>query len=137
MEALRDALGRLFDDVGHAREIRGWLLGALEATRSALERLPSRDELELPRGTTAWRMLTALEQGAHGGSELAQLLDTSPSQVSRTGRELLARDLVVQRRVGRHVRWELAPRGRQLLTAAGKARAPRGDGAHPTPRSAG
>jgi DNA-binding MarR family transcriptional regulator len=115
-DPLRDELARLFDDQGHVREIRGWLLALLALTRWGVQRLPATAELELAQNTQAWRFLTALGRSQPlGSSELREQLGTSDSQVSRVGRDLIARGLVVQRRLGRHAHWELTPRGRKLL----------------------
>ena len=48
----------------------------------------------------------------------AELLDTDETQVSRTGRRLLEFGLVGRRKAGRHVFWELTPRGRRALELA-------------------
>ena len=53
-----------------------------------------------------------------GSTELRQLLKTDETQVSRTGRRLLEAGLVSRRKVGRHVFWELTPRGRRALELA-------------------
>jgi len=117
-DPLRDRLAELFEDSGHTREIRGWLLALLSITRLALQRLPSQEELEFPRSGQAWTFLKALEQHPRKSAYVRQHLDTGDSQVSRVGRDLLARGLVIQRRLGREATWELTPRGRQLLRAA-------------------
>lgn len=137
-DPLRDALSSLFEDNGHAREIRGWLLGLLSATRWGAERLPSPDELALSHNTMAWTMLTFLENETRSSADLKLELDTSASQISRTGRDLLARGLVMQRRIGRQALWEIAPRGHQLLNAATHVHRPRhgGDGDRRAPRNA-
>jgi DNA-binding transcriptional ArsR family regulator len=115
-DPLRDALANAFDDAPHAREIRGWLLGLLSLTRWALQRLPSTDELEFVRGGLSGSFLQTLEGTVpRSSTELGNRLGTSAPQISRLGRELRARGLVVQRRLGRHAMWELTPRGRQLL----------------------
>lgn len=115
-EPLRDTLAALFEDRGHAREIRGYVLGALAAARWGLQRLPNPDDVEFAGESHARQMLEALGDGAPiTSTDLRARLGTSPSQLSRVGRNLLARGLVVQRRAGRAAVWELSPRGRQIL----------------------
>jgi DNA-binding MarR family transcriptional regulator len=115
-DPLRDRLAALFEGEGAAREMRGWLTGLLAVTRWGLQRLPSATELDLRHNTQAWSFLEALRQGAsRSSSELRQVVGTGESQISRVGRDLLARGLVIQRRVGRTALWELTPRGKQLF----------------------
>ncbi len=114
-DPLRDALAGLFEDEGHAREIRGYLLGALAMTRWGLRRLPDPNDVELASDSHAGQMLEALSGAPLTGSDLRKRLKTSESQLSRVGRNLLARGLVVQRRTGRTAIWELSPQGKQLL----------------------
>jgi hypothetical protein len=122
-EPLRDALARLFDDAGHAREIRGYLIGTLEAARWGLQRLPDSADVDLAPDTHTGQMLAALAADEPlTGSELRERLATSDSQLSRVGRHLLARGLVVQRRAGRAAVWELSARGRQALRESGDRR---------------
>ncbi len=125
-DPLRDALARLFEDAGHAREIRGWLLGMLAFTEWSLQRLPSAAELELAQDSHAHLFLEALSSSEMplSSRELKEILDTDDSQLSRLGRRLLGRGVVVQRRVGRTAQWELTPRGRQLLRQAQEPNAP-------------
>jgi hypothetical protein len=130
-DPLRDALARLFEDAGHAREIRGWLLGMLAFTEWSLQRLPSAAELELAQDSHARLFLEALSNSEMplSSGELKGILDTDDSQLSRLGRKLLGRGVVVQRRVGRTARWELTPRGRQLLRQAQEPHSPAAQGA--------
>ena len=124
-DPLRDALARLFDDGPHAREVRGWLLALLSVTRWGIQRLPATAELELPRNTQAWAFLQELRlDWPRSSSELRTRLGTGDSQISRVGRDLLARGLVTQRRLGREAQWELTPRGHQLLRTADTSPAP-------------
>jgi DNA-binding MarR family transcriptional regulator len=114
-DPLRDLLAAL-DDQTHALEVRGWLLALLSVTRWALQRLPSVGELQLARDGMTWRFLHALEPGLpRSSSDLRTRLETGAPQISRVGRELLGRGLVIQRRTGREAIWELTPRGRQLV----------------------
>ena len=115
-DPLRDALASVFGNAPHTREVRGWLLGLLALTRWALQRLPSTEELEFLQGGLSWSFLQALEGTVpRSSTELGDRLGTSAPQISRLGRELRARGLVVQRRLGRQAMWELTPRGRQLV----------------------
>jgi AcrR family transcriptional regulator/DNA-binding HxlR family transcriptional regulator len=133
-ETLRLALPHLRDrrhrlaalgqrDPGHERAL-GSLSALISVVHWALERLPSGEgAATLAEGTHAWRFLDALLAGGPlGSSEVRRALATDESQVSRTGRQLLARGLVVRRRVGRRALWELTPRGERLLDAAGRDR---------------
>jgi DNA-binding transcriptional ArsR family regulator len=115
-EPLRDALADLFADGGHAGEIRGYLLGALAATRWGLRRLPDPADVEFAGDSHAGQMLETLSHHASlTSSDLRKQLGTSESQLSRVGRNLLARGLVMQRRAGRYAIWELSPQGRQVV----------------------
>lgn len=89
----------------------------------SLERLP--DEAEaVPEGTLAWRFLAALRAGPVGSAELRGLLSKDETQVSRTGGRLLDAGLVVRRKAGRQVSWELSPRGRVMLDRGAAAAPP-------------
>jgi DNA-binding MarR family transcriptional regulator len=123
-DPLRDRLARLYDQGDSARELRGWLLALLSFARWALHRLPSPDEIALRHNTQAWGFLECLRAGPTSGKEIRQRLDTGESQVSRVGRDLLARGLVLQRRAGRTAVWELSPRGKQLTRDAEQREAP-------------
>jgi DNA-binding MarR family transcriptional regulator len=109
---------------GQHREVAGWMKAYLAMARWALSRLPSREELALRGNTQAWRFVSELAgEVTLTSSDLRERLDTGESQVSRVGRELLARGLVVQHRAGRTATWELTPRGRALFKelSAGEA----------------
>jgi DNA-binding transcriptional ArsR family regulator len=122
-EPVRDALAQLFDTSGHVREVRGYLLALLAITRLGLERLPDPLAVEFPVDSHAARALRALAAGKPLSSkELQTALDTSPSQMSRVGRQLLAHGLVVQRRSGRTASWEITPRGRLVAPAPASSR---------------
>ncbi len=71
------------------------------------------------RGTLAWRFLAALRDGAVGSAELRGVLGTDDTQVSRAGARLLDAGLVLRRKAGRRVSWELSPRGRGALERGG------------------
>jgi DNA-binding transcriptional ArsR family regulator len=122
-DPVRDALARLFDAGGHAREVRGYLLALLAMTRIGLERLPDPLAVEFPEGSHAAKVLAALAHGKPlSSSELQRVLNTNPSQVSRVGRQLLAHGLVVQRRSGRTASWEITARGRVAAPAPTRSR---------------
>ena len=80
----------------------------------ALERLPGEADA-VAQGTLAWRFLAALRGGAVGSAELRGVLGTDDTQVSRAGGRLLDAGLVLRRKAGRRVSWELSPRGRAAL----------------------
>ena len=113
LDALRDARGRAEGDP----ELTGWADAAIAFAHWGLERSPS--VTPVAQGTQAHRFLSALAGSARTGSaELRDLLDTDETQVSRTGRRLLETGLVMRRKVGRQVFWELTPRGRRALDEA-------------------
>jgi AcrR family transcriptional regulator/DNA-binding transcriptional ArsR family regulator len=124
LEALRDARGRALaaePEPGPERErLLGWLACMIAVAQWALERLTPESTLAaVAVGSQAHLFLQALERSPHVGSaELRQLLETDETQVSRTGRRLLEGGLVSRRKVGRHVFWELTPRGRRALEVA-------------------
>jgi AcrR family transcriptional regulator len=121
LEALRHARGRVLaaePEGGLERErLLGWLGGMIAVAQWGLERLtPESTPAAVPAGSQAHVFLQALERSPQvGSSELRQLLETDETQVSRTGRRLLETGLVSRRKIGRHVFWELTPRGRRAL----------------------
>jgi AcrR family transcriptional regulator/DNA-binding MarR family transcriptional regulator len=124
LEALRDARRRALaaePEPGPERErLLGWLAGMIAVAHWALERLTPESTLAaVAAGSQAHLFLQALERSPHVGSaQLRQLLETDETQVSRTGRRLLESGLVSRRKAGRHVFWELTPRGRRALEVA-------------------
>jgi AcrR family transcriptional regulator len=125
-EALRAALDAL-------RRVDGDAAGTLAAVAQwALERVPGEAEQALVApGTHAWRFVRALEAGPRGGGQVREAIGTDETQVSRLGRQLLDAGLVTRRKAGRHVTWDLSPRGRRALHDAGDPAPPRrpaGDG---------
>ena len=113
LDALRDARGRADGE----RELVGWLDAAIAFAHWGLERTPPR--APVAGGTQAHEFLDALGGAPQlGSAELARLLETDDTQVSRTGRRLLESGLVARRKVGRRVFWVLTPRGRQALEQA-------------------
>jgi AcrR family transcriptional regulator len=98
-------------------ELVGWLDAAISVAHWGLERVPS--QAAVVRGTQAHDFLSALAGSAQlGSADLRDRLDTDETQVSRTGRQLLERGFVMRRKLGRHVFWQLTPRGRSALAAA-------------------
>lgn len=118
-DPIRDRLAQLYGDEaeqGQGRELRGWLMALLAMTRLGLERLPAPEDLQYQQGTQPFQFLVSLtEERAMASSQIKEALSTGDSQVSRTGRDLIAAGLVLQRRAGRQALWELTPRGRQLV----------------------
>jgi len=113
LDALRDARAR----AAGQEQLRGWLDAAIAFTYWGFERLPPAPGPA--RGSQAYEFLTALEGSPHlGSAELRQILEIDETQVSRTGRRLLDGGLVTRRKVGRHVLWQLSPRGRRALEDA-------------------
>jgi DNA-binding transcriptional ArsR family regulator len=122
-EPVRDTLARLFDGGARVREVRGYLLALLAMTRLGLERLPDPLVVQFPPDSHAAKALQALAAGKPlSSNELQTVLDTSPSQMSRVGRQLLAHGLVVQRRSGRTASWEITPRGRLVAPTPARSR---------------
>lgn len=122
-DPVRDALAKLYDAGGRAREIRGYLLAVLAVTRLGLERLPDPLAVHVTPDSHAAKALTALAAGKPlSSNELQRKLGTSASQVSRVGRQLLADGLVVQRRSGRTASWEITPRGRLVAPTPSRSR---------------
>jgi AcrR family transcriptional regulator/DNA-binding transcriptional ArsR family regulator len=119
LQALHVARGRvLAAEPGPERErLLGWLACMIAVAHWALERLTPESTLgAVASGSQAYSFLETLEGSPRvGSSELRQLLQTDETQVSRTGRRLLESGLVSRRKVGRHVFWELTPRGRRAL----------------------
>jgi AcrR family transcriptional regulator len=138
LEALRDARARALAaerEPGPERErLLGWLAGMIAVAHWALERLTPESTLAaVAAGSQAHLFLQVLERSPHVGSaELRRLLETDETQVSRAGRRLLESGLVSRRKVGRHVFWELTPRGRRALELAPAA----SSAPSPGPRSA-
>lgn len=120
LEPVRDKLARLFHTRGHAREARGYLLAMLATARAGLERLPEPFAGHIDAEGHAAQMLHALRERPLSSQELRERLQTSPSQISRVGRQLLSSGLVVQRRAGRTASWEITPRGLEAVSAVGR-----------------
>jgi AcrR family transcriptional regulator/predicted MarR family transcription regulator len=113
LDALRAAHTRADGDA----DLSGWLDAAIAFAHWGLERSPS--PTPVAQGTQAHAFLAALAGSPRSGSaDLRDLLDTDETQISRTGRRLLEMGLVMRRKVGRQVFWELTPRGRRALDDA-------------------
>jgi AcrR family transcriptional regulator/DNA-binding MarR family transcriptional regulator len=120
LEALRDARGRALAHGPERERLLGWLGCMIAVAQWALERLTPESTLAgVAKGSQAYLFLEAVGRSPQVGSaELRQLLETDETQVSRTGRRLLESGLVTRRKVGRHVFWELTPRGQRALELA-------------------
>jgi AcrR family transcriptional regulator/DNA-binding transcriptional ArsR family regulator len=113
LDALRDARARADGD----QELVGWLDAAIAFAHWGLERLPS--GVAVAQGTQAHDFLRVLDDSPQlGSAALRRLLEVDDTQVSRTGRRLLEGGLVVRRKVGREVFWQLSPRGQRALEEA-------------------
>lgn len=119
LEALRGARARESGD----RESVGWLDAAIAFAHWALERVPS--QAAVAQGTQAHDFLSALAGSPRlASAELRRRLDIDETQVSRAGRRLLELGLVTRRKAGRHVFWQLTPRGQRALEEAPARRPP-------------
>lgn len=127
-DPIRDRIALLTASGAAESEMRGWLTALLAVTRWALQRLLSSEELALRYNTQAWSFLCSLSHDSpRTSAELRAGVRTGHAQISRVGRDLIGRGIVVQRHVGREAVWELTPRGRQLIAkvrAAGEPAVP-------------
>src|SRR4051794_36519085 len=91
----------------------GRLLGILDVTISALDRVPPLGFLvEFEESSHAHAFLKLLADGpGRSNIDVAAQLAVDPSQASRIGSRLVESGLARRRRVGRTNRWEIAPRG--------------------------
>jgi AcrR family transcriptional regulator len=113
LDALRDARARADGD----QELVGWLDAAIAFAHWGLERLPS--PVAVAQGTQAHDFLRVLDDSPQlGSTALRRLLEVDDTQVSRTGRRLLESGLIIRRKVGREVFWQLSPRGQRALEEA-------------------
>jgi AcrR family transcriptional regulator/DNA-binding transcriptional ArsR family regulator len=116
LDAFRDARARA------DTELAGWLEAAIAFAHWGLERVPSQHPVA--QGTQAHDFLAVLEGTPQlSSTELRRRLEVDETQVSRTGRRLLESGLVMRRKVGRQVFWELTPRGQRALADAPRPRA--------------
>jgi AcrR family transcriptional regulator len=114
LDALRDTRARADGD----QELAGWLDAAIACAHWGLERVPS-SRAAVVQGTQGHDFLRVLDGSPQlGSAELRRLLETDETQISRTGRRLLESGLVMRRKVGRQVFWQLTPRGRRALEEA-------------------
>ena len=97
----------------------GWLTAAIALSHWGIERLGPDAVEGLGEGTQARDFLDALRDVPQlGSADLRRLLETDETQVSRTGRRLLESGLVIRRKSGRQVFWQLSPRGRRAVAPA-------------------
>jgi hypothetical protein len=99
-------------------EARGRVLGALEFVTWTLRRLtPAALTVQLEPGGYMRRFLEAIERepGLSNG-ELANLLRTDDTEISRVGRRLLDAGLAHKQRAGRRNEWRITPRGELQIT---------------------
>jgi DNA-binding MarR family transcriptional regulator len=141
LDPLRDHVAALRDPSESTSEARGWLLACLAVLRWGLQRLPSAGDLVIRQETQAREFLEHLrDHGLRSSAQLKEAIGTDDSQISRVGRGLLAGGLVLQRRGGRQVFWELTPRGVQLMRQTNRdhdgpqQHAGGGGGRHRSPR---
>ena len=119
--ALRSAAGAWEGQAEWAEE-RGRLYGLADLIRWALQNLAAEAGARgIEPGTHAHEMLSLLtrEDGELGealnSGAIAKRLRVDKTQVSRTGRDLLERGLVVTSALGRKTYWEITPRGQYAL----------------------
>ncbi len=97
--------------------IDGRLRSLIDAAHWGLERaLPPEFTVELDRGSHAFRMLEviAIRPGT-SNQDIAAFLHLHEAEVSRAGRKLTAYGLANKRKLGRVNRWEVSPRGSEVL----------------------
>ncbi|MFG2712302.1 ROK family protein [Streptomyces goshikiensis] len=123
LEAAQDGLQWL-----HARssavqkdlEQRGRLLGLIDVTHWALQRLPSGLQLSLdPDGHSARFLLTVAREPGLSNQVIAVRLGVDETEVSRLGRRLLAAGVVWRRKEWRQNYWDVTPRGQRYLENSG------------------
>jgi DNA-binding MarR family transcriptional regulator len=97
-------------------DVLRWMLRARNAQTAAATLEP---------GSHAHRMLSFVGADADGpserlnSSEIGARLKVDKTQVSRAGRDLIERGLVVTTTLGRRTYWDITPRGRYALTHLG------------------
>lgn len=108
---------RTSDDAEQKPELRGRLLGLIDASHWAIERvLPPSEVSRVERSSHANQFLKELAATPGlGNRELAALLAVDDTQVSRLGRTLRKHGLAASRQIGRRNRWELTPKGLRTL----------------------
>jgi DNA-binding MarR family transcriptional regulator len=102
---------------GDRAESRGRLLGLIDASHWAIERVLPRSEVaRVERSSHANQFLNELAASPGlGNRELADRLSVDETQVSRLGRTLREHGLAASRQIGRRNRWELTPKGMRTL----------------------
>ncbi|WP_406199445.1 winged helix-turn-helix domain-containing protein [Streptomyces europaeiscabiei] len=112
LETLRSAHVRL-PATGETVRAEAHVAAMMETVRAALDRA-RQAELEdtLDPSTRAAKILTLIyETPGITSTEIREELDTGESQVSRSGRALAERGLVIKTRHGQERRWRTTPRG--------------------------
>ncbi|MEU5881394.1 hypothetical protein [Spirillospora sp. NPDC047279] len=123
---------------GERREQRGRILGLIDCAHWALRRLPSGLQLGLQPGGHAARFLVAVAKDPGlSNQDLAGRLGADETEVSRVGRRLLAAGVVWRRKEWRRNCWDVTPRGRAYLEAAGLLDDAPADGARPDAAASG
>jgi DNA-binding MarR family transcriptional regulator len=125
----KGAEGERAEEVGWAEQ-RGRLYGAVDLLRWMLQdRSAIASATSVEPGSHAHRMLSLLvsEPGESvrqlNNSEIGKRLGIDKTQVSRVGRELIARGLASTTSLGRKTFWDITPRGRYALDQLGPAHA--------------
>jgi predicted NBD/HSP70 family sugar kinase/DNA-binding MarR family transcriptional regulator len=121
IDAIRVGAQRL---LGHVRSgsparplLDGRLCSLIDVAHWGLERsLPTEFTVKLDRESQAFRVLEviAIRPGT-SNQDIATLLGFHETEVSRAGRRLIAYGLANKRKLGRVNRWEVSPRGAEVL----------------------
>jgi predicted NBD/HSP70 family sugar kinase/DNA-binding MarR family transcriptional regulator len=111
-------LGRVSSGTGEpgAASLNGRLRSLIDVAHWGLERsLPPADDLD--HRSHAFRVLEliALHPGI-SNQDMAKILGLHESEISRAGRRLIADGLAHKRRLGRANRWEISPRGAEVVS---------------------
>ena len=98
--------------------IDGRLRSLIDTAHWALERsLPTDFTVGLDRTSHAFRMLEVISiRPGESNQELSALLKLHESEISRAGRRLIYLGLAQKRKFGRINRWEITPRGTEVLS---------------------
>lgn len=115
-DQLQYSLARWREDIP---DISDDLAPLVLATRRVLERAVTPEDLRLILGSEqgAEFLQTLVAEPGLDTAALADRLNVHDSAISRTGRQLLERELVYTRAIGRHHVWELTPRGESVAAA--------------------
>ncbi|HVB46272.1 MAG TPA: ROK family transcriptional regulator [Streptosporangiaceae bacterium] len=126
LDAIRTGAQRLLGQVRRERStapflegpfLDGRLRSLIDVAHWGLERsLPAEFTVELDRESHAFRVLEviAIRPGT-SNQDIAAFLNLHESEVSRAGRRLIAYGLANKRKLGRINRWEVSPRGTEVL----------------------